>query len=113
LQIRNVKPEDWEGIYAIHCDSSFFKNTGYISPPSKEEVRERWIARPSDPFILTLVAEVDGAIVGYSRLKRGTGISSHTAEIFIIAVRPDWQGRGIGTELMERMLDAADNSLRL
>lgn len=113
MQIRKAESEDWSWVYEIHCDPSFNNNTGYTSPPSKDEVKEKWLARLSDSTILTLVAEVDGSIVGYIRLKRGTGKVSHTGEISILAVRHEWQRKRIGTKLVESLLDFADCSLRL
>lgn len=76
-------------------------------------MREKWLARLSDQSVLTIVAEVDGKVAGYARLKQGSGRGFHTGEISVVAIRPEWQGRGIGTQLIKTLLEAADSKLQL
>lgn len=48
------------------------------------------------------VAEVEGAAIGFAVLRSDT--DANLGEVYMIAVDPDHQGRGIGTLLTERAL---------
>lgn len=48
--------------------------------------------------IETLVAQEDGVVTGFLTLKQH---NVHSAEIHLIAVRPEYHGRGIGRALVE------------
>ena len=115
LRIRRGKTEDWKSIFQIQKSPEFVRYTGYSSPPSEQRVREKWEKRLSEPLFHTLVAETDDSkeVVGYVRLKQGDGKASHVGEVSILAVRADWQRKGIGMQLMRAILDLADNSLAL
>ena len=63
--------------------------------------RDSWFQR-----LYTLVAEAGGRIVGYGNVE-DTGYLDH------LFVRWDCQGQGIGTALLEAVLDLADNWLML
>ncbi|HEX5440622.1 MAG TPA: GNAT family N-acetyltransferase, partial [Ktedonobacterales bacterium] len=58
------------------------------------------------------VAEVDGAVVGLAGLSVGRGRLRHSGHVFLFVSR-DFQGRGIGSRLLETLLDVADNWLLL
>lgn len=58
---------------------------------------------------LSLVAEpVGGAVVGHVVCTRGTVDGSPALGLGPLAVRPDWQRRGVGKALMHAVLAAAD-----
>ena len=50
------------------------------------------------------VAHDEEELVGYA----GINIDQYESEIMTIAVRPSHQGRGLGSALLQRMLDASD-----
>jgi ribosomal protein S18 acetylase RimI-like enzyme len=108
MHIRKAKREDWRAILNIQQSDSVFPYIGHPRRPTKRRVRERWLERLAEPRVLTLVAVSDGEVVGYIRLKRGEGLGSHVGEISTVAVRPDFQMRGIGGQLMEEVLEVAD-----
>ncbi len=64
--------------------------------------------RASGDVVLSLVAQVDGEVVGhllFSRLQaETTGGKIKAAALAPMAVTPDFQGRGVGTALVERGL---------
>jgi L-phenylalanine/L-methionine N-acetyltransferase len=66
------------------------------------------------PKLYHLVARVDGEVVGHLGLETfpTRWRRRHVGEIGM-AVRDDWQGKGVGTALMEAALDLADNWLNL
>ena len=80
-----VEPEQLQGFFV-----------GWRSPPSPERHAE--ILRGSAHAVLALDA---GEVVGFV-----TAISDGALSAFIplLEVLPDYQGRGIGTELMQRVL---------
>jgi len=79
--------------------------------PQVESWRER-LAKPPEGY--SLVACVEGEVVGELSLHTSPTRwrMRHVGSIGM-AVRDDWQGRGVGTALMEAALDLADNWLNL
>ncbi len=61
---------------------------------------------------LRLVAIVEGKVVGSLGLERFEGRRAHAAT-FGMAVHDDFTGRGVGTVLMQAMIDQADRWLGL
>ena len=53
-----------------------------------------------------IVAEADGAIVGYGAVRRLAGWSSHVADI-VLLVSPAWRRTGLGMALAQAVFDAA------
>ena len=97
LSIRPEKPEDISSIYALN-KSAFGQDN---------EARLVDALRESDVFIpeLSLVAEMNDEIVGhilFTRLKivSGIGIKHESLALAPMAVSPDRQRQGIGTELV-------------
>jgi ribosomal protein S18 acetylase RimI-like enzyme len=58
----------------------------------------------------TLVADLDGAVVGYVKLRQATELESsrHVLHVAGLAVDPRHQGRGIGRVLMQAAIDEAE-----
>ncbi len=106
LRIRPGQVDDWRFIFQLQQTPHFVYFTGYSSPPTEKDVREKWEKRLSDQQIHTLVAETGDIeeVIGYARLRKGEGKASHVGEISILAVRVDWQRKGIGTQLMRGIL---------
>lgn len=50
------------------------------------------------------VFEREGAIVGFYRLQRGEGRSAHIAHIGMVAVAPEFHGKGVGKAMMQDAL---------
>jgi L-amino acid N-acyltransferase YncA len=71
------------------------------------EERRQWMAArgPRHPVV---VAEADGEVVGWGSLNsyNPRAAYQHVAD-FSVYVRRDWQGRGIGHRLLERLVDLA------
>jgi GNAT superfamily N-acetyltransferase len=92
-----------EGITPEHLDGFF---VGWPNPPSPETHLR--ILEGSDHVVLAIDDAVDGgaAVVGFI-----TAISDGvlTAHIPLLEVLPDYQGAGIGSELVRRMLELLDD----
>jgi putative acetyltransferase len=79
---------------------------------SVEGVRKRFFSETREG-LYHLVACVDEEVVGHLGLETFTRPRRRHAGYIGMAVRDDWQGRGVGTALMEAVLDLADNWLNL
>ena len=112
ITVRHVEPEDYEALHRILSGPRAIAGTTQLPLSSAETWRKRLSERPEGLY--SLVACVDGEVVG------GLNLSTdptrwrmrHTGRIGM-AVRDDWQEKGVGTALMEAALDLADNWLNL
>jgi L-amino acid N-acyltransferase YncA len=106
--IRDARESDSEAVHAIYAHHVLHGTASYdIEPPSLEDIsrKMRWIFGGGWPF---LVAEEDGAVVGYaySTQFRDRAAYRFTCENSIY-VHPDWTGRGIGKALLPALLDSS------
>lgn len=108
--IRPVRVEDAEGIHEMRTRRSCMWGTLQIPSLTLEQVRKQIAEMPDTMH--SFVAEVDGRVVGQISLHLRRGRRAHCAEIGMM-VHDDYQGRGIGTRLMEAIIDLADGWLGL
>lgn len=81
---------------------------------ARQRIEAEWRARGEDLFVLA--AKAEDRYVGYAlvRIRSGTDFaaswdaSERLAELVILAVLPNWRGRGVGSAL----LDAVEARLR-
>lgn len=101
LRIRAATPHDIDALSAI--EAAVF-TTDRISRRSFRAL----IARPTAS---TLVAELDGAVVGYAMIlfRAGTGM----ARLYSLAVAPERGGQGLGSKLLQAAEDAAKRHDRM
>lgn len=85
-----------EGIRAQHLEGFF---QGWLDPPSPQTHLR--LLKSSDTVVLAVDAE-SGHVVGFI-----TAITDHVLSAYIpfLEVLPEYQGRGIGSELVRQMLD--------
>ena len=95
-----VYTSDLTGVAAADLEGFF---VGWPTRPSPERHLE--ILRGSDHVVLARDGE-HGRVVGFV-----TAISDGVLSAFIplVEVLPEWQGRGIGSELVRRILDELDD----
>lgn len=110
INIRAQEVDDWQDVAAIRDSGNVASNTLHLPYLSRDTVRERMENTP--PELHVLVAIVNGKVVGKLTLAAGTGRRAHTAYIGMM-VHADFQGQGIGTELMEAAIDLAENWLNI
>lgn len=63
--------------------------------------------------LISLVAMHEGAVVGQGSLEQFSRIRRSHCGAIGMAVAQDWQGQGIGRQLLSALLDIADNWMRL
>lgn len=110
--IRHATSADVDAVVAIFAGPRVAWGTLQLPYPSPEVWRQR-LTEPERGWV-PLVACVDGQPVGMLGLHTHPDMPRlrHSAWLGM-AVRDDWQGRGIGTALLVAGLDLADHWLQL
>src|SRR5215212_6130069 len=112
VSVRHAEPHDAEALHRILSGPRAIEGTLQLPLQSVEKRRE-WLSEMPEGFH-HLVACVEDEVVG--SLGLGTFPTRwrrrHVGEVGM-AVRDDWQGKGVGSALMEAALDLADNWLNL
>ena len=111
VSIRHAEPDDAEAIHQILSGPRSTAGTLQLPLQSVEGVRKRFFSETPEG-LYQLVACVE-EVVGYLGLEAFTQSRRRHVGAIRIAVRDDWQGKGIGSALMEAALDLADNWLNL
>lgn len=112
ITIRHIEPGDYEAVHKIYSSPRAVWGTLQVPFPSIEMWRKR-LAEPPEGFF-SLVACADGEVVGQIGLHSFPNHPRrrHVGQIGM-AVRDDWQGKGIGTSLMQAVVELADKWLNL
>jgi putative acetyltransferase len=112
ISIRRAEPSDYEALRQIFDGPQVVWGTLQLPFPSGENWRKRLADPPEGLF--SLVACMDDDVVGqldlYTFPLRPRW--RHVGQIGM-AVRDDWQGKGVGGALLEAAIDVADNWLNL
>lgn len=120
FRIRELQPEDgnrtgWFLDYisdlARDPDAMILKNV----PPRFEE-EELWLAESiglaMESTLVMVLAEKEGSLVGLADAKLRPGRSEHVAEVGISIRGKENRGRGLGSVLLEELLDLGTRKLR-
>jgi putative acetyltransferase len=110
VRVRGSSGEDWEAFHAIWSQPSVYWGTLAVPYQSAEFDRQR-VQYPPERF-WPLAAELDGRVVGSSGLFVDELNRSHVGHVGMI-VHEDYQGRGVGSALMEAVIDLTENWLGL
>jgi len=112
ITIRHIEPSDYEALYKIFSGPKVVWGVLQIPFPSAEMWRKR-LAEPPEG-LYSLVACVDGEVVGQLGLHTSPNRPRrrHAGQIGM-AVRDDWQGKGVGSALMQAAIDMAANWVNL
>ena len=111
VTVRRTEPGDYEAMQRIFGGPRVVAGTMQMPLPSAEMWHRRLAEPPEGLF--SLVACVDGEAVGSLGLEASTRWRMRHVATLGMGVRDDWQGKGVGTALMEAALDLADNWLNL
>ncbi len=111
LAVRGCEPGDYKAVHLVYSSPRVMAETLGVPFSSEQAWREELSRRRDDNF--SLVACAQGEVVGHLDHSIYMNPRTRHSGHFGIAVRDDWQGRGVGTELMKACLDLADNWLDL
>jgi L-phenylalanine/L-methionine N-acetyltransferase len=112
VSARHAEPDDHEAMHRIMGAPGVAAGTLQL-PLQPAEAWRRRLAEPPEGLFL-LVACTEGEAVGNLGLETSPNRPRvrHVGSIGM-AVRDDWQGRGVGTTLTRAALDLADDRLNL
>ena len=111
IKVRRAEPEDYEALRRVFDGPRAVAGTLQLPLPSAEMWRKRLSELRKGEY--SLVACVDGEVVGELSLWTHDNPRLKHAGSIGMAVRDDRRGEGIGTALMRAALDLADNWLNL
>ena len=111
IKIREVKVEDSEELYNIRQMPNVMENILSVKDEPKDFLKKRIENRGANDY--WFVAEIDNKVVGLVTLMvHGNQRKSHVGYIAIM-VNSDFHGKGVGYKLMDKVIDIADNELKL
>ena len=112
VTVRRASTADAAAFTRIHGDLSVLANLMQLPYPSEEAWHQRLVELCAPGKALTdmlLVAERDGAVVGTAGLHAtGPALRRRHAMFLGISVAAEAQGQGVGTALMQALVDYAD-----
>jgi putative acetyltransferase len=110
ITIRGCEVDDWEDLAAIRDSGSVIYNTLQLPYTTHDSMRERMENKPEN--LRLLAAVVKDRVIGQLGLELNTGRRAHVARLGMM-VHADYQGRGVGSALMEAGVDLAENWLNI
>lgn len=112
ITIRRAEADDCDAVYEMFTASSVYSGTLQLPYPSREYWRKR-LSENTDS-VYNLVGIIEGRVVGMvSVVTFPNRPRRRHAGAIGISVHDDWQGKGVGKELMRAIVDLADNWLNL
>jgi putative acetyltransferase len=111
ITVRAREPRDLEAITEIFNCPGVVAGTLQLPYHSVEDRRGWFAQRP--PGAHSLVAEIDGRVVGQLGLHPATNPRRRHSASIGMGVHDAFQGRGVGSALMAAMLELADRWLDL
>lgn len=113
ILIRAAEPGDVEALHEIFNCPGVIANTLQLPWRSVEYRRERFGQLVSQREFHSLVAVIDGRVVGNLGLHIEASPRRRDVGWFGMSVHDDFQGRGVGSALMAAMVELSDNWLGL
>jgi len=112
IHIRHPELDDYEALHKIYTGPKVVWGTLQLPFTPTERQRKR-LAEPREGSYV-LVACVDGDMIGHLHLETFpmSPRRKHVGHIGM-SVHDEWQGKGVGTALMEATIDFADKWLNL
>ena len=111
ITVRHSEPEDYAAVYRVCSGPRATADTLGLPFSPKVPWRERLAQQREGEY--SLVACVGSEVVGYLSVSLYPEPRRRHSGRFGMAVRDDWQGKGVGTKLLEAALELADNWLGL
>ncbi|MFG0771183.1 GNAT family N-acetyltransferase [Vibrio plantisponsor] len=111
VEIRRAEPSDAKAIKQIYECKNAYSSTLQLPHPSLTLWEKRTTDVPDNVFVY--VALVDGEIVGNLGFEVCTSPRRRHVASLGMGVKDDVQGRGVGSALLDTVIDLADNWLNL
>jgi putative acetyltransferase len=109
--VRPPKPDDVEDMYQLFRHPLVARTT--LQMPTQQIQLSVERMKSSRPGLYRYVAELDGRAIGMVTLFHFQNPRRHHAASLGMSVHPDYWNRGVGSALMEAVIDLADNWLNL
>jgi L-phenylalanine/L-methionine N-acetyltransferase len=110
ITIRAFEMKDWEDVSELFMAPNCRWGTLQMPYQSRDDIRKKLESPPGN--IRRLVAECEGKVVGMLGLHTYKDRRSHACGLGMF-VHDDYQGRGIGSRLMEASIELAERWLGL
>lgn len=112
ITIRHAEPDDYQAVHKIFTGPKAIAGTMQVPFPSLERWRQRLADRREGSYFLVACAGED--VIGQLGLHTfpDRPRRRHVGQLGM-AVRDDWQGKGVGSALLEAAVDLSDNWLQL
>lgn len=111
ISVRAREARDLEAVHEIMNCPGVVRGTLQLPLRSLDARRDQYAQRP--PGAHSLVAEIDGRVVGQLGLHVVQNPRRHHVGSIGMGVHDDFQGRGVGSALLAAALDLADKWLGL
>ena len=106
VTVRHTEPSDFAAFRKIFSCPSVIRGTVQLPYPSAESWRKKLENPPADFY--SLVACAEGEVVGHVGLQAVSRARRRHVGSLGMAVRDDWQGKGVGSALMAAAVELAD-----
>ena len=93
MKFREIRQADVPALFEVRVATR--ENAYSLEELQALQITEATVRRKLETTHAGWLCEVDGRVVGFSMADSGTG------EMWVIAVLPDYEGRGIGARLLE------------
>lgn len=102
IKSRKAVLEDIDSIYEIYMDEAVnpFLNVEFMSKSDFKQIFNQLLNQEN-----LWICELDGNVVGLYAITRRKRRVNHVACIDSIALKSDYIGRGLGTQLMQQIID--------
>lgn len=112
IEIRRAEPADYKAVQQVHAQPNALRGTLQLPFPSEEVWKKR--LEEATEGMYALVACVEGEVVAMAGLHLfpKSPRRSHAGHVGLV-VHDNWQSKGVGTALMQALIDLADKWLNL
>lgn len=111
VKIRPLRVEDAAALHRIMMHDGVYPNLMQLPTMERASVEE-WVEKQQNGRF-RLVAAIDDRVIGFGDLKQSQNLRMlHSGQIGLY-VHPDFHNQGVGRQLIERLLNLADNWLNL
>jgi putative acetyltransferase len=112
VTIRGFEMADWENVAELFMAPNCQWGTLQMPYQSRDAIKEKLENAPPDMYRLVAVVNKNQKVVGMIGLRTHSGRRAHAGQLGMF-VHDDYQNRGIGSSLMEAIINLSDRWLNL